>query len=135
MAPIPLTDPFELNPQGSTPLYRQIVEQVQRRVAGGLWQPGDELPSVRTVAERHAINPMTVSKAYSLLEAEGVLERRRGVGMAVASRPAGDSAVDNRLALLGPALEALVQQARQLGVPAAELQAALQQRLNQEDNP
>lgn len=135
MAPSPATDPFELNPQGSTPLYRQIVEQVQRRVAGGLWQPGDELPSVRAVAERHAINPMTVSKAYSLLEAEGVLERRRGVGMSVATRPAGRAASPDRLALLAPALEALVSQARQLGVPAEQVQAALQQRLDQEDAP
>ncbi|RTL44457.1 MAG: GntR family transcriptional regulator [Burkholderiales bacterium] len=135
MATSPATDPFELNPQGSTPLYRQIVEQVQRRVAGGLWQPGDELPSVRAVADRHAINPMTVSKAYSLLEAEGVLERRRGVGMAVAAHPAGLMAVADRLDLLAPALEALVRQARQLGVPAADLQAALQQRLDQEDTP
>lgn len=134
MAPSPVSDPFQLNPQGSTPLYRQLVEQVQRLVAGGLWQPGDELPSVRAVAERHAINPMTVSKAYSLLEAEGVLERRRGVGMAVAARRTGDAAPSDRLALLGPALDALVQQARQLGVPDTALQAALQQRLDQEDS-
>jgi GntR family transcriptional regulator len=135
MAPSPVPDPFELNPQGSTPLYRQIVEQVQRRVAGGLWQPGDELPSVRAVAERHAINPMTVSKAYSQLEAEGVLERRRGVGMAVAPRPAGGTATADRLALLAPALDALVQQARQLGIAPGALQAALQERLDQEDTP
>lgn len=135
MAPSPVADPFELNPQGSTPLYRQIVEQVQRRVAAGLWQPGDELPSVRAVAERHAINPMTVSKAYSLLEAEGVLERRRGVGMAVARRPAGAAAVPDRLSLLGPALDALVRQARQLGLTPTDLQAALQQRLDEDDTP
>ena len=133
MAPSPATDPFELNPQATTPLYRQIVEQVQRRVAGGLWQPGDDLPSVRAVAERHAINPMTVSKAYSLLEAEGVLERRRGVGMAVALRPAPEAR--DRLALLAPALDALLHQARQLGIPGPDLQAALQQRLDQEDAP
>lgn len=133
MPPSAVTDPFELNPQASTPLYRQIVEQVQRRVAGGLWLPGDELPSVRAVAERHAINPMTVSKAYSQLEADGVLERRRGVGMAVAVRPSGATAVQDRLALLAPALDSLRLQARQLGVTDAELLSALQERLNQEE--
>lgn len=133
MPPNPVADPFELNPQGATPLYRQLVEQVQRLVAGGIWQPGDELPSVRAVAERHAINPMTVSKAYSQLEADGVLERRRGVGMAVAARPAGPAAVKDRLALLAPALDGLLQQARQLGVPDAELLSALQERLNPEE--
>ncbi|PTT91364.1 GntR family transcriptional regulator, partial [Pelomonas sp. HMWF004] len=104
MPPAAATDPFDLNPQGATPLYRQIVEQVQRLIAGGTWPTGHELPSVRAVAERHAINPMTVSKAYSQLEAEGLLERRRGVGMAVAARRRA-AAGPNRLALLAPALD------------------------------
>lgn len=134
MPPTSSPDPFELNPQGSVPLYRQIVEQVQRLVAGGVWRAGDELPSVRAVAERHAVNPMTVSKAYSLLESEGVLERRRGVGMAVASRPGAAARSDgDRLALLAPTLDSLVQQARQLGISAAALRAHLKQRLDQED--
>jgi GntR family transcriptional regulator len=129
-------DPFELNPQAATPLYRQIVEQVQRLVAGGVLPPGAELPSVRAVAERHAINPMTVSKAYSQLEAEGVLERRRGLGMVVAAGQgltAESTDPNARLALLAPALESLAQQARQLGIPASAVLAALEQQLDQED--
>ena len=68
MAVLPLR--FDIQPSDSTPIYRQIVEQVQRRVRSGQWRAGEELPSVRAVALEHAINPMTVSKAYSLLEAE-----------------------------------------------------------------
>lgn len=126
-------DPFELNPQAATPLYRQIVEQVQRLVAGSVLAPGAELPSVRAVAERHAINPMTVSKAYSQLEAEGVLERRRGLGMVVAAGQGLSAESTDRLALLAPALQSLAQQARQLGIPAAAVLAALEQQLDQED--
>lgn len=62
----------------------------------------------------HAINPMTVSKAYSLLEAEGLLERRRGVGMVVAATPI--QATHQRLPLLKPALLTAAQQAAQLGL-------------------
>jgi len=115
---------FDIQPQMATPIYRQVVEQVQRMVAGGQLGPGDELPSVRAVAERHAINPMTVSKAYSLLEAEGLLERHRGVGMVVAAgvRTAGASV--DRLALLTPALTNAARQAAQLGIaPEAALAA------------
>ncbi len=114
---------FDIQPQLATPIYRQVVEQVQRLVAGGQLKPGDDLPSVRAVAERHAINPMTVSKAYSLLEAEGLLARRRGVGMVVAEgvRPAGD----DRMALLQPVLLALARQARQLGITPDEALDAL----------
>lgn len=48
-------------------------------------RPGEALPSVREVALTHAVNPMTISKAYSLLEAEGLLERQRGKAMTVAA--------------------------------------------------
>jgi len=115
---------FDIQPQLSTPIYRQVVEQVQRLVAGGQLGPGDELPSVRAVAERHAINPMTVSKAYSLLEAEGLLERRRGMGMVVAARAQPASADEDRLALLAPALETAARQAAQLGIAADAALAA-----------
>ena len=90
MAPAPLR--FDIQPSASTPIYRQIVEQVERRVRSGQWAAGDELPSVRTLALEHAINPMTVSKAYSLLEAQGLVERRRGLGMVVAARAEGTEA-------------------------------------------
>ena len=76
---------FDILPSDAVPIYRQIVEQVRRRIASGSLAAGEELPSVRALALEHAINPMTVSKAYSLLEAEGLLERRRGMGMVVAA--------------------------------------------------
>jgi GntR family transcriptional regulator len=69
---------FILNPQSGVPIYRQLFEQVRRMVASGHLQPGAALPSVRELAIQHAVNPMTISKAYSMLEAEGLLERNRG---------------------------------------------------------
>lgn len=129
---------FDIQPQLATPIYRQVVEQVQRLVAGGQLGPGAELPSVRAVAERHAINPMTVSKAYSLLEAEGLLERRRGVGMVVAAGVRAARKERDRLALLEPALQALARQARQLGIApeqAVDGLAQAFQSLEQDDNP
>jgi GntR family transcriptional regulator len=112
---------LQINPSSTTPIYRQIVDQVRREVAGGQLQAGEELPSVRTVALQHVINPMTVSKAYSLLEAEGVLTRKRGVGMVVADQPSILSH-RQRLALLKPHLEAAARAAQQLKVtPQAAL--------------
>ena len=64
---------FVLNPQSGTPIYRQLVEQITRLIAGGQLAAGTELPSVRELAELHAINPMTISKAYALLEGSGLL--------------------------------------------------------------
>lgn len=128
---------FDIQPQLATPIYRQVVEQVQRLVAGGQLGAGDELPSVRAVAERHAINPMTVSKAYSLLEAEGLLERRRGVGMVVAASAQAARRGQDRIALLEPALLALARQAHQLGITPAQALKALAQALEsiEQDSP
>ena len=128
---------FDIQPQLATPIYRQVVEQVQRLVAGGQLSAGDELPSVRAVAERHAINPMTVSKAYSLLEAEGLLERRRGVGLVVAAGAQPARAAQDRIALLEPALLALARQAHQLGITPAQALKALAQALQslEQDSP
>jgi GntR family transcriptional regulator len=96
------------------PIYRQLVDQVRRMVAGGQLAPGAALPSVREVALQLTVNPMTVSKAYGLLELEGVLERRRGVGMLVADRQRSASDAGERAALLRPTLERAAREAREL---------------------
>jgi GntR family transcriptional regulator len=88
---------------------------------------GTEIPSTRDLGERLGINPMTVSKAYALLEQEGVLERRPGLALMVRGAANGRAASAHRekqdeLAqrelerLLRPAAIA----ARQLGVPAKD---------------
>lgn len=120
---------FDIAPNSPIPIYRQIVEQVRRLAASGQLKPGDELPSVRGVAQHHAINPMTVSKAYSMLEAEGLLARRRGLGMVVADAQPPSTPQD-KAAMLLPALQAAVQMARQLGMPPADALELFEQCLN-----
>ena len=104
---------FSIATGSSEPIYRQLVEQVRRMAAAGQLQPGDEMPSVREIAQALALNPMTVSKAYGLLEMEGVLLRRRGLGMVVADSARPAEAAD-RAALLRPTLERAALEARQL---------------------
>jgi GntR family transcriptional regulator len=108
-----------VHPATPEPIYRQIVEQLRRLIAGGQLVAGDALPSVREVAGFHAINPMTVSRAYSLAEAEGLLERLRGRGMVVANVRRASLSESHRLALLEPQLEALARHAGELELPAA----------------
>lgn len=110
---------YEINPSAPTPIYRQIVDQVARLIAGGSLRPGDELPSVRSVAALHAVNPMTVSKAYSLLEGQGLVQRLRGQGMVVAAHTKSHITKDP-MDLLRPSLQAAASHARQLEIPAAQ---------------
>ncbi len=107
-----------IQPAAPEPIYRQIVGQLRRMIASGQLKPGDTLPSVRDVAGHHAINPMTVSRAYSLLEGEGTLERLRGKGMAVAAAHRRVQPEDKRMALIDPHLHELARQARELELSA-----------------
>jgi GntR family transcriptional regulator len=107
-----------IQPASAEPIYRQIIDQLRRLIAGGQLVAGELLPSVRDVAGFHAINPMTVSRAYGLAEAEGLLERQRGKGMVVASTRRATQTESHRLALLEPQLQALARHANELELSA-----------------
>ncbi len=109
---------FSLNPAGE-PIYRQIVEQVRRMVSSGQLPVGAELPSVRDIAQRFTVNPMTVSKAYSLLEAEGLIERQRGKPMRIAAAAAAKQV--DKSSLLQPQLAQLLLSAKQLDMSLDEV--------------
>lgn len=109
---------FAIQPTSAEPIYRQIVEQLRRLIAAGQLTTGELLPSVREVAGFHAINPMTVSRAYGMAEADGLLERLRGKGMAVAATSRSSATQAQRMALLEPPLRELARHARELELPA-----------------
>ena len=66
------------------PIGKQIVDAVRMKIATGELEPGDQLPSVRGLAQQLTVNPNTVAKAYAELAAEGWLESRQGLGLFVA---------------------------------------------------
>lgn len=120
---------FTLNPNSGIPIYRQLIEQVRRMVASNQLRPGDVLPSVRELAMTHAVNPMTISKAYSLLEAEGLLDRQRGKAMTVAAHLALKESKAARIERLQPAVEQLVMAARQLELSPEDILKIIRQAL------
>ena len=75
---------FHLDTHSGLPPYLQVVEQVQRALRLGLLVEGDQLPTVREVVSRLAINPNTVLKAYRELEHLGLAAPRAGIGTFVA---------------------------------------------------
>ena len=101
--------------------------------ASGQLPPGTELPSIRELALQHAINPMTVSKVYTLLEAEGVLERNRGKPMTVAKPARAQSPLANWLEQLEPHVEQVALAARQLELAEKDVVKALQNALEKTD--
>ncbi len=69
---------FRLNPSSGVPLYVQLMEQVRHAVETGALREGDQLPTIRKVAEDLVMNPNTVARAYRELEHEGVVELKHG---------------------------------------------------------
>lgn len=69
----------------SQPIYRQIRDRVVAMILDGLLKEGDPVPSVRQVAAESRVNPLTVMKAYQQLDDDRLVEKRRGLGMFVAS--------------------------------------------------
>jgi len=124
---------FNLNPNTGVPIYRQLMEQVRRMVSSSQLKPGDALPSVRELAMTHAVNPMTISKAYSMLEAEGLLERQRGKAMTVAGNLPLQESKPDRLERLQPAIENLAMAARQLELGSDDVLKAVREHMENED--
>lgn len=124
---------FILNPQSGTPIYRQLIDQIRRMVASGQLSAGAELPSVRELALQHAVNPMTISKAYSLLEGEGLLARQRGKPMMIAAQDRAQAPRVQRLQQLDAELDQLVLSARQLDLTQEDLAKAIRKKWSEQD--
>jgi GntR family transcriptional regulator len=123
---------FTLKSNSGVPIYRQLVEQVRRMVASGQLAPGAPLPSVRELALEHTVHHMTISKAYSQLEAEGLLERNRGKPMTVAQPRRDQTGLAPRLRQIEPQVEALILAARQLQLSEAEISRFMKKKWEEE---
>lgn len=105
----------------SQPIYRQLRDRVVAMVLEGALKEGEALPSVRQVATEYRLNPLTVLKAYQQLADEGLVEKRRGLGMFVAPGAGKALLKDERerfLASEWPKIHAAIQR---LGLSAEEL--------------
>lgn len=111
---------FTISPSSGVPIYRQMYEQLEKRILSGQLSAGEFVPSVRSIATKLQVNPMTISKTYSLLEERGYLVRVRGKGMQVAVRENHDVSND-RQKLIVAQISSLIEESQQLGMTIPEL--------------
>jgi GntR family transcriptional regulator len=116
-----------------TAIYRQIIEQVRLGVATGQLQPGDPLPSVRSLADRLLVNANTVAKAYAELVREGALDSRQGQGYLVARQRRQIYSRAERRRRLRQALDAFLHEAIRLNFTADAVREAVDERLTELD--
>ena len=121
---------FLLNPSSGVPLYVQLQQQLRQRILTGQLSDGQRLPSVREFSAEIGINLLTVAKVYQMLEREGFVETRRGLGTYVSHQlPA--IKMEARRRQIGPALEQLVTEAMHLGLSEKEIQNLLTEKFRQ----
>src|ERR1700744_4807715 len=119
---------FQLNFKSGKPVYLQIVDQVKAAAASGVIRAGEALPSIRPLAEELRLNRNTVSKAYSELESQGVIETIAGKGCFVAENnsPFKKQVRDKMLA---EEIDGAIVQAHHLQVGDGEFLALVAERL------
>ena len=119
---------FRLDPRSGIPAYLQVVNQVRHALRLGVFDSGDQLPTVKEVVSQVAINPNTVLKAYRELEMEGLVEGRAGVGTFVVRRPPGPAPAT--VALLRRGLDKWLRTAIEAGLDTESIDAFFRDRLN-----
>ena len=117
---------IHIQAQGGVPIYVQVMQQIKYLVASGRLQPGDELPSIRTLAEQLIVNPNTIARAYRELETAGVVEKRRTAGTFIAET-GSPLARKERLKLLKERIDQLLVEAFQMGYELDEVLKLVQQ--------
>ena len=117
---------FQITTSSGVPIYHQLIAQIKTLIVTDRLKPGTFLPSIRQVGKELEVNPMTVSKAYAILEREGVLENVRGQGMRIveSKRPMKDH--KDRKGQIRPILEQLIANAKQLSLKRADIMVLLE---------
>ena len=103
------------------PIYRQLRDRVVEMILDGTLAEGDSLPSVRNVAAEHQLNPLTVLKGYQELVDEGLVEKRRGLGMFVREGATGKLMTDERAKFLKDEWPRVADTIQRLGLTVDEL--------------
>lgn len=105
----------------SQPIYWQLKERTLSMILDGTLKEGDALPSVRTVAAELQLNPITVSKSYQSLVDDGLVEKRRGLGMFVREGAREQLVVSERNKFMSEEWPATLNRIDQLGLDAKTL--------------
>jgi len=111
---------FSLDPLNGTPIYRQIIQQIEYAILSGRMKSGDKLPTIRSLAVELKTNPNTIAKSYNELEIRGILETHVGSGTYISDKKPGmeDDSLNRKIQEV---LGRFIHDMRDLGVENREL--------------
>jgi GntR family transcriptional regulator len=120
---------LRINFSSGVPIYLQLMEQIKHAVETGAIRVGEQLPTIRSVAEELTMNPNTVARAYRELEGEGMVEVRHGLGVFVAG-PRRSSAKTVEIRKAGEVLRTAMEKGMALGLSESELRRVFEEELS-----
>ena len=109
-----------INTRSGVPIYKQIEQQIEKGIAGGIYEPGDRLPTVREVALDLTVNPNTVARAYRELEYRGIIVSVQGRGTFISS--AVKLNTEEKRMMIVDKLRELFREAEQLNISPSMLE-------------
>jgi len=109
----------------STPIYLQIAEQIEDQILRGDLREGDQVMSTNQYAAFYRINPATVAKGFHQLVADGILYKKRGIGMFVSEGAAETLRARRRERFFSDVVDPMLEEARMIGVSPDEIIARI----------
>jgi GntR family transcriptional regulator len=120
---------LQLDFRSGLPIYVQIVNQIESQLAGSVLKPGDQLPTVRALAQDLRVNFNTVARAYRMLDEAGVISTQQGRGTYILERPPPEAAERLRREALEALARRYIREAARLGFSSAEMRRVVREQL------
>ena len=120
---------LQIDFRSGLPIYTQIVNQVQAQVVGGILKPGDQLPTVRALAEELRVNFNTVARAYRILDEARIISTQQGRGTYITEIPPPNVTERLRRETLETLTQRYISEATRLDFSRDEINKIMQEQL------
>ena len=113
---------LEIDFRSGIPIYLQVVERIKERLAAGLLKPGDQLPTVRSLALELRVNFNTIARAYRIMDESGIISTQQGRGTYILELPSPEVSDAIRTQALRDLTQRYLSDAERLGASADEME-------------
>ncbi|NWG33383.1 MAG: GntR family transcriptional regulator [Chloroflexi bacterium] len=120
---------LQIDFRSGLPIYTQIVNQIHAQVASGILKPGDQLPTVRALAEELRVNFNTVARAYRILDEERIISTQQGRGTYITEIPPPKVSEKFRREALEALTQRYISEARRLEFSKSEIKQMVNEQL------
>jgi GntR family transcriptional regulator len=126
---------LEIDFRSGIPIYLQVVERIKERLAAGLIKPGDQLPTVRSLASDLRVNFNTIARAYRIMDEAGIISTQQGRGTYILETPSPEVVGSLRAKALEDITRRFIEDVERLGVKPEELTKILAEQLERTKEP